>query len=82
VVSQAVLALLVPDRLTDIRALMAELVEAADSLGDPRLQVAAYAWSYGAALSAADPALDGFLDQWLHLARENGTYATIYAKWF
>jgi cyclohexadienyl dehydratase len=29
-----------------------------------------------------DPALDGFLDQWLHMIRENGTYAAIYAKWF
>jgi cyclohexadienyl dehydratase len=29
-----------------------------------------------------DPALDGFLDQWLHQTRENGTYAAIYAKWF
>ena len=29
-----------------------------------------------------DPALDGFLDQWLHMVKENGTYAAIYAKWF
>jgi cyclohexadienyl dehydratase len=29
-----------------------------------------------------DPPLDGFLDQWLHLIRENGTYAAIYDKWF
>jgi cyclohexadienyl dehydratase len=29
-----------------------------------------------------DLALDGFLDQWLHLIKENGTYAAIYAKWF
>jgi cyclohexadienyl dehydratase len=29
-----------------------------------------------------DPPLDGFLNQWLHLIRENGTYAAIYAKWF
>jgi cyclohexadienyl dehydratase len=29
-----------------------------------------------------DPALDGFLDQWLHMIRENGTYAAISAKWF
>jgi cyclohexadienyl dehydratase len=29
-----------------------------------------------------DPPLDGFLDQWLHRVREDGTYATIYAKWF
>jgi cyclohexadienyl dehydratase len=29
-----------------------------------------------------DPPLDGFLDQWLHQVRENGTYAAIYAKWF
>ena len=25
--------------------------------------------------------LEGFLDQWLHLIKENGTYA-VYAKWF
>lgn len=29
-----------------------------------------------------DPALDGFLDEWLHMIRKNGTYAAIYAKWF
>ena len=29
-----------------------------------------------------DPALKGFVDQWLHLEMENGTYAAIYAKWF
>jgi cyclohexadienyl dehydratase len=29
-----------------------------------------------------DPALDGFLDQWLHIIRENGTFGAIYAKWF
>jgi cyclohexadienyl dehydratase len=29
-----------------------------------------------------DPAFDGFLDQWLHLIRENGTFAATYAKWF
>jgi cyclohexadienyl dehydratase len=29
-----------------------------------------------------DPAFDGFLDQWLHLIKENGTYAAIYARWF
>lgn len=29
-----------------------------------------------------DPPLDGFLDQWLHMIREDGTYAAIYAKWF
>ncbi len=29
-----------------------------------------------------DPPLDGFLDQWLHQIRENGTYAGVYAKWF
>jgi cyclohexadienyl dehydratase len=29
-----------------------------------------------------DPALDGFLDQWLHRVREDGAYAAIYAKWF
>jgi cyclohexadienyl dehydratase len=32
--------------------------------------------------AAYDPPLDGYLDQWLHLVRENGTYAAIYAKWF
>jgi cyclohexadienyl dehydratase len=29
-----------------------------------------------------DAALDGFLDQWLHLIKENGAYAAISAKWF
>jgi cyclohexadienyl dehydratase len=29
-----------------------------------------------------DVALDGFLDQWLHMIRENGAYAAIYARWF
>ena len=29
-----------------------------------------------------DPAFDGFLDQWLHLIRQNGTFAAVYAKWF
>jgi cyclohexadienyl dehydratase len=29
-----------------------------------------------------DPALDGFLDQWLHMIRENGTFGAIYARWF
>ncbi len=29
-----------------------------------------------------DPALDGFLDQWLHQIRENGAFAAISAKWF
>ena len=29
-----------------------------------------------------DPAFDGFLDQWLHLIRENGSFAGVYAKWF
>jgi cyclohexadienyl dehydratase len=29
-----------------------------------------------------DPPFDGVLDQWLHMIRENGTYAAIYAKWF
>jgi cyclohexadienyl dehydratase len=33
-------------------------------------------------LAPYDPPLDGFLDQWLHLIKENGTFATIYAKWF
>src|SRR5271154_5710648 len=29
-----------------------------------------------------DPALKVFVDQWLHLSIENGSYAAIYAKWF
>ena len=29
-----------------------------------------------------DVALDGFLDQWLHRVREDGTFAGVYAKWF
>ena len=29
-----------------------------------------------------DAAFDGFLDQWLHMIRENGTFAGVYAKWF
>jgi len=29
-----------------------------------------------------DPALKAFVDQWLHLSIENGSYAAIYAKWF
>ncbi len=29
-----------------------------------------------------DPPLKAFVDQWLHLAMENGTYAAITAKWF
>ncbi len=33
-------------------------------------------------LAPYDPPLDGFLDQWLHLIKENGTFATIYGKWF
>ena len=32
--------------------------------------------------AAYDPPLDGFLDQWLHLTRENGTFVTLSAKWF
>jgi cyclohexadienyl dehydratase len=31
---------------------------------------------------APDPALKGFVDQWLHLAIETGEFAAIYAKWF
>jgi cyclohexadienyl dehydratase len=31
---------------------------------------------------APDPALKAFVDQWLHLSMENGSYAAIYAKWF
>jgi cyclohexadienyl dehydratase len=29
-----------------------------------------------------DPALKAFVDQWLHIAAENGSYRTIYSKWF
>jgi cyclohexadienyl dehydratase len=29
-----------------------------------------------------DPALKGFVDQWLHLSMENGAFAAIQAKWF
>ncbi len=29
-----------------------------------------------------DPPFQAFVDQWLHIARENGAYAAIYAKWF
>jgi cyclohexadienyl dehydratase len=29
-----------------------------------------------------DPALKAFVDQWLHLSMENGSFAAIYAKWF
>lgn len=29
-----------------------------------------------------DPALKGFVDQWLHIAREDGSFAKIYAAWF
>ncbi len=29
-----------------------------------------------------DVALKDFVDQWLHLIRENGTYQTVYARWF
>jgi cyclohexadienyl dehydratase len=29
-----------------------------------------------------DLAFDGFLNQWLHLTKENGAYAALYAKWF
>jgi cyclohexadienyl dehydratase len=29
-----------------------------------------------------DVALKAFVDQWLHIARENGSFRTIYAKWF
>ena len=31
---------------------------------------------------ARDPALKAFVDQWLHLSMENGSFAAIYAKWF
>jgi cyclohexadienyl dehydratase len=30
----------------------------------------------------ADPALKAFVDQWLHLMRENGEFDALYAKWF
>jgi cyclohexadienyl dehydratase len=33
-------------------------------------------------LAPYDPPFDGFLDQWLHLIKENGAFAAIYAKWF
>lgn len=29
-----------------------------------------------------DPALKAFVDQWLHLSMENGSFAAVYAKWF
>ena len=29
-----------------------------------------------------DPALKAFVDQWLHMTMENGSFAQIYAKWF
>jgi len=29
-----------------------------------------------------DPPFDAFLDQWLHMIRENGTFAGVYARWF
>jgi cyclohexadienyl dehydratase len=29
-----------------------------------------------------DPALKAFVDQWLHLSKENGAWAAVYAKWF
>ena len=31
---------------------------------------------------ASDPALKAFVDQWLHLSRENGFFAANYHKWF
>jgi cyclohexadienyl dehydratase len=31
---------------------------------------------------APDPALKAFVDQWLHLAMENGAFGALYAKWF
>jgi cyclohexadienyl dehydratase len=31
---------------------------------------------------APDPALKAFVDQWLHLIKENGTFDALYAKWF
>jgi cyclohexadienyl dehydratase len=31
---------------------------------------------------APDPALKAFVDQWLHLSMENGSFAAIYSKWF
>lgn len=31
---------------------------------------------------APDSALRAFVDQWLHLSMENGSFAAIYAKWF
>jgi cyclohexadienyl dehydratase len=32
-------------------------------------------------MMARDPALKAFVDQWLHIAKETGTYQAIYAKW-
>jgi cyclohexadienyl dehydratase len=29
-----------------------------------------------------DPALKAFVDQWLHLSMENGSFAALYSKWF
>ena len=31
---------------------------------------------------APDPALKAFVDQWLHLAKEDGDFDALYAKWF
>jgi cyclohexadienyl dehydratase len=31
---------------------------------------------------APDPALKAFVDQWLHLIKENGAFDALYAKWF
>jgi cyclohexadienyl dehydratase len=33
-------------------------------------------------LMAPDPALKAFVDQWLHMAMEDGEFDTFYAKWF
>ena len=52
--------------------------------GDDEKAAFATPFDFGekAYLAPYDPPLDGFLDQWLHLIKENGTFATIYAKWF
>ena len=33
-------------------------------------------------LDVLDPALKAFVDQWLHLAKEDGEFDAVYAKWF
>ena len=71
VVLQALLPGFVPDRFAATCVLAEELREAADVVGDPRLQLAEALWSYGSALSAADPVLDDHIDRALKVAEEN-----------